>query len=413
MGKKITKNRQYYQFCAYGFLKNLRFFDPFFILFLYKIGLNYLQIGILYSIRQITINLLEIPSGIIADAFGRKKAMLFSMSSYIISFLIFYSVSSMPLLTMAMIFFGVGEAFRSGTHKAMILEYLRLNNQLDLKTRYYGSTRSCSQLGSALSALIAMSVVFYSGDLRTIFILSVVPYAINLIQLTAYPDELDGRMEKIYFKDIAAETKRSFLKFLAMIKKPFILHNLLAGSIFTALYKITKDYLQPLVKSLALGMPVFVFMQEDRHMALYIGVIYSLLYLMTSFAAKNAYRLELKVQGLYKAINISYLSGVIMLAVSGIFFKYNLTVLSVILFMGIYIVQNMRRPMVVSYLGNIIPKDVMASGLSAESQLQTIIIAVYAPVFGLIADMMGLAEAFILTGVIFIFLYPFIKIKRG
>jgi MFS family permease len=413
MDKNFVKDRQYYQFCAYGFLKNLRFFDPFFLLYLHEIGLNYLQIGILYSIRQITVNILEIPSGIIADAFGRKKSMILSMSAYLVSFVLFFLVSKMSLLSLAMIFFGIGEAFRSGTHKAMILEYLRLNNQLHLKTQYYGSTRSCSQLGSALSAFLAMIIVFYSGDLHFIFVVSTIPYIANLIQLATYPNALDGRNEEIHFKDIINHTKKALRLFVTEFKNPKILHGLFSASIFTALYKTTKDYLQPMIKSLALSLPVFVAMEQDKRTAIFIGVIYTLLYLITSYASKNSYLLERRFNRLDKAINVTYLSGVIILGISGLFLKFNIIIMAVILFVGIYVVQNFRRPMVVSYLSEIIPGKVMASGLSTESQLQTIIIIIYAPFFGFIADLAGLYAAFILTGALFLLLYPFIRISHN
>ena len=57
----------------YGFLKNLRFFDAFFILFLLEKGISFTQIGLLYAIREVITNLFELPSGILADTFGRKK----------------------------------------------------------------------------------------------------------------------------------------------------------------------------------------------------------------------------------------------------------------------------------------------------------------------------------------------------
>jgi len=413
MRDTIIKNRQYYKFCAYGFLKNLRFFDPFFLLFLHDIGLSYLQIGILYSVRQITVNILEIPSGIIADAFGRKKAMMLSMISYLISFVIFFSVSKMSLLIIAMIFFGIGEAFRSGTHKAMILEYLRLNNQLHLKTQYYGSTRSWSQLGSALSAFLAMIIVFYSGDLRFIFFVSTIPYLFNLAQLATYPNELDGKNQHIVVSDIFNYTKEAFKQFILEFKNPKVLHSLFSASIFTALYKTTKDYLQPLIKSFALSLPILLSLQQDKRTAIFIGITYTLIYLLTSLASKKSYKIERRIKHLDKAINVTYLAGVLILGISGLFLKFNMIIVAIILFIGIYIVQNIRRPFLVSFISEIIPGKMMASGLSMESQFQTIIIIIYAPLFGYITDLVGLYAAFSLTGIIFLAIYPFIRIKHN
>ena len=46
--------------------------------------------------------------------------MIQSFMAYIISFLIFYLASGFWLMMLAMTSFAFGEAFRGGTHKAMI-----------------------------------------------------------------------------------------------------------------------------------------------------------------------------------------------------------------------------------------------------------------------------------------------------
>ena len=126
------------RFSAYGFLKNLQFFDPFIVLYYLHNGLSFFEIGILLSVSTVCVNVIEIPSGAIADLYGRKNAMLASLSSYIVSFLIFFFFSTFPAMVVANIFFGIGEGFRSGTHKAMIFEWLRINDRLDEKTKVYG-----------------------------------------------------------------------------------------------------------------------------------------------------------------------------------------------------------------------------------------------------------------------------------
>ena len=168
MKQALIKDRQYYKFCFYGFIKNLRFFDPFILLFFREMGFSFLQIGVLFSIREIATNLLEIPTGIVADAFGRRRAMIFSFGTYIVSFLLFYFLPSYSLYAVAMIFFAMGEAFRTGTHKAMILAYLQQTDQIKHKVTYYGHTRACSERGAALSSLIAAALVLYSGTYRII-----------------------------------------------------------------------------------------------------------------------------------------------------------------------------------------------------------------------------------------------------
>ena len=194
--QNFNKDLQYYKFCLYGFLKNLRLFDAFILLFFLETGLSFLQIGTIYTVREIFVNILEIPSGIVADALGRRRAMIFSFIAYIISFVIFYFATHYFLFVIAIFFYAFGDAFRTGTHKAMIFEYLKIKNWEDQKVYYYGHTRSASQIGSAISSLIAATIVFYTGTFRVIFIFSVIPYFLDLLLMISYPKELDGDLKE-------------------------------------------------------------------------------------------------------------------------------------------------------------------------------------------------------------------------
>jgi MFS family permease len=162
--EKIPKNLQFYKFSAYGFLKNLRFFEPFLILFFLEMGINYIQIGILYSIRE------ELPTGIIADSFGRRKSMIFSFTSYIFSFIIFYFIPGFTSYIIAMIFFSIGEAFRTGTHKAMILSYLEIKKIKHLKIRFSSIIYYCYVPCISYRFLQnRVSCIHYSIYFRTVF----------------------------------------------------------------------------------------------------------------------------------------------------------------------------------------------------------------------------------------------------
>ena len=163
----------------YGFLKNLRFFDAFFILFLVEKGVSFTQIGILYAIRELITNILELPSGIIADSFGRKSSLAASLLIYILSFALFFLFDDFWVFIIAMSLFGAGEAFRTGTHKGMIMDYLKSRGWDEYASNYYGHTRSWSQRGSALSALLAGVIVFFGGSYQVVFLYSIVPYLPN------------------------------------------------------------------------------------------------------------------------------------------------------------------------------------------------------------------------------------------
>ena len=72
-----------FRFSLYGFLKNQRYFEPFLVLVLLEKGLTFFLVGVLVGFREIAVNLLEIPSGAVADVCGRRRSMMLSFAAYI------------------------------------------------------------------------------------------------------------------------------------------------------------------------------------------------------------------------------------------------------------------------------------------------------------------------------------------
>lgn len=410
----VPKDAMYYKFRLYGFLKNLRFFDPFIILFFREMGLSFFEIGALFSIREIATNILEIPTGVVADAFGRRKAMLFSFASYIVSFLVFYFLPGFLPYALAMVVFAFGETFRSGTHKAMILEYLRLKGIEHIKVHYYGHTRAGSQLGSAVGSLIAAGLVFYTGSYRIVFLATVVPYLLGLILFLTYPKELDG--EIIPLRGRAWERLRQRIRltgeeFLSMFRNAHTLRGLLQSAAFEGIFKAVKDYLQAILKHQALALPLFLSLSPDRRTAILVGAIYALLYLGTSFVSQNAGRIQGRLPSLSAAVNLTYVGGLGALAVAGLGAWAGVNGLAIGAFVVLYLLQNLRRPLMVGYLADVIPHRVMASGLSVESQLRTLALAALAPAVGKLADLWGIGPAILTLATAGLLLWPLLRVR--
>lgn len=395
---QIKKDRMYYRFSAYGFLKNLRFFEPFIILIFREAGLSFLQIGLLYSIRDIANNILEIPTGVFADTFGRRKAMVLAFSAYIVSFVIFFAFDGFYIYGLAMIFFAFGEAFRSGTHKALILEYLNLNDMLDQKVAYYGRTRGASQLGSAFNALIAAALLFYTGDYRSMFLATTIPYILDLFNLATYPKVLDGELANLGRDAIGTQTRSTLKDFVGIFKSLKAMRAILNSASFSALFKTSKDYLQPILESFALAIPFLVALDDVRRSGVVVGVVYFIIYLLTSAASRNSDVFSRRFRSLGRAINLTFLIGAGFLVAAGLATWWNLVVFSILVFLGFYVLQNLRKPMTVAFISDQIPHHVMASGLSVETQFTTILVAIFAPVLGALADAFGVGVALAVLG---------------
>lgn len=412
----IPKDLMYHKFRLYGFLKNLRFFDPFLILFFRETGLSFLEIGVLFSVRELSINLLEIPTGIIADAYGRRRAMLASFSFYLASLALFYLFSGIGVYMLAMVLFAFGETLRSGTHKAMILEYLKIKGILELKVDYYGHTRAASQLGSALAALIAAALVFYTGSYRVIFLATMIPYVMELVLMASYPRELDaylprmeGGLARRFIRRFGSAGRNS----LKQLGHPPLLKGLFSGAGFDALFKSTKDYLQPILESQALALPVFLSFQDNQRVAVVVGILYFLIYLATSYASSHASSVQGKFTSLPAAVNVTLFAGIAILLIVGLSSWGNVYWVALAAFLGFYVLQNVRRPMMVGYLSGLIPHHTMAAGLSAETQLRTLIMAGIAPLIGFLADQLGVGAALTVIALIAGVALPLLRVHSS
>lgn len=413
---EFKRDLQYWKFSLYGFVKNLQFFDPFLILFFREMGISFFQIGVLYSVREIITNITEIPTGIIADTLGRRSAMLFAFGSYIVSFALFYLFPSYWVYIGAMVFFALGESFRSGTHKAMIMEYLNIHNMADQKIAYYGNTRAWSQRGSALSAIIAALLVFFSGSYRSVFLWSIIPYLAGMILIASYPRELDfscdegecGEEErKKGWKDVRATVKN----FIGLFTGPKVRRALINSSLFDGVFKTVKDYVQPILKNLALALPLFTVLEGNQRVAIMSGIIYTILYLLTSVASSRASRFHSLFQNRITGLNVTYISGVLAVLGIAVFLNTGVPALAVALFVIYYLLENLRRPATLGFLSDRIKGSVMATGLSGESQLKTLMVAAFSPLFGLAADRLGLGSAMLLIALIPALLYPLLRFR--
>lgn len=388
----FKKDRQFYRFAAYGFLKNLRFFEPFIILYFREMGFSFLEIGTLYSIREITTIVCELPTGFVADIYGRRRSMVASMLAYITSFIIFYLFPNFSSFSLAMVLFGIGEACRTGTHKALILEHLRQRNILNLRVDYYGATRGASQLGSALNAILAAGLVFFSGSYRIIFPAAIIPYFINLINLATYPKALDRDLRK-------TEIRRTWGDFLLVFRDQDSRRGIFNSGVFDAFFKTSQEYLQPILKSLALALPVLMALSGQERTAILVGGVYFLIYLSTSYASRNAGRLSRKIGHKEKTLNLTFIAGAVLLVMAGSSIRVGIPGMAIVFFLLLFLLQNARRPVNITYISEKIAHQAMASGLSAESQIKTLLMAILAPTVGFLADRFDISTALIAAGV--------------
>ncbi len=346
-------------------------------------GLSFTAIGILVGIREIGVNLMEIPSGAIADVWGRKRSLMFSLLCYIVSFCVFGFAQDMWLFIPAMILYGAGEAFRTGTHKAMLFAWLTENGLQAEKKRIYGVTRSWGKIGAAFSLLPASALVFYSGDYALVFYLSTIPFALNALNIASYPSYLNASSNKPC--TITGIVSTSFESFRSTWQVPVLRSVILECMCYETLFKLAKDYVQPAIKIFALSLPFFVGMEATGRSAVCIAVVYFFMELMSAYASRKSGTLvDYYGEGMAAKLIWSAECLFFSLAVVGVF--TGMTWLTLLVLVAILIKQNLWKPILVCRCSEVCEDKHMATVLSIQSQAKSVLLAIVAPLLGWAVD---------------------------
>jgi len=387
-----------FRFSLYGFLKNQQYYEPFLVLAFLEKGLSFTMIGALIGFREVCVNLLEVPTGAVADVTGRRRAMICSFAAYIGAFLLFGLAARLWMLFAAMFFFSIGEAFRTGTHKAMIFDWLARQGREQERTRIYGLTRSWSKMGSAVSVVIAAALVFVTRSYSWIFLACIGPYLANIVNFLSYPSYLDGPPDRAASLD---KVLRTLIRALGESVRSRPLRRLLTESMaFEGVYRAGKDYLQPVLKAAALAMPFFVGLDDLRRTAILVGPVYCVLFLLGSLASRHADALcrrtgseDRAARGIW-AMNLAAFAFL----VAGVMLNWAAPVVAA--FVALAILQNFWRPILISRVAEHTEPDRAATVLSIESQAKSLAAAVLAPLLGFLVDRMPTDHKFLPVGLL-------------
>lgn len=376
------------RFSLYGFLKNFDFSEPFLILFWLSLGLNFFQIGILVAFQNVLINAMEIPSGAFADLYGRKNCMMISLASYVVSFILFAVAQSFAMLFLPLVFYAMGDAFRTGTHKAMIFDWLKINGRLDERTKVYGYTRSWSNYGSAFSVLIAAAIMIVFRDYRLVFWLSVVPGLVGLWNMYCYPDELNHRNGgTVSVRDVLLHTFSGVKK---AVSHPRLRTLVAQNMAFEGCFVVSKDFIQPLLKAQVLVLASYIALSEDRATSLGVGAVYFVLHMVSAFTSRRAHGFVKKAKSENRAALILLLAGSALFAASAFGLYTGRIYIAIAVFVVLFILQNLWVPVNVAQYDSYSDASDQATILSVASQAKAIGVAVLAPLSGLAADSVGI-----------------------
>ncbi len=391
------------RFCLYSILKNLRFFDKFFIIYLLApvetggAALSFFQTGLLAGYQALLTAILEVPSGVIADRWGRRRSLAATFTCYAIAFPLFGLSARVDdpgrvgLLVAALTLFGIGEAFRTGTHKAIMLDWVETTLPPGSASRVIGVTRFWSKMTAGVSALVGGLLVWLTGSFTWLFWGATLPAVLGVALMLSYPSRLEGAGTPG-----SAPTSGTWRERLRVfVALPGLGFLFLQSVLFESQVKAAQHYLQPFLQ----------FQLEAREIAvvggigaLLIGLYYLIQEGLGGWASWLAAPVERRLGGADRMLRLIPLVAALAMGVVALSVSRSGLVVGAVGFTTLIVLQNLRRPVFVARFDQLMDKRRRATTLSVESQARSVAYAVLAPVTGWIVDHYGLSWAFVLIG---------------
>lgn len=179
-------------------------------------GMSLSQIMIIQLFFSCAVFLLEVPSGILADNYKRKKQFLLAIMAYLIAYTIIYFSSQFLTLGIAWFIYGCGSALYSGTIDGYIVSNIRNESDDEKSLKNFLLRRQRIELYAAIVGVLIGNALYQVVGTK-IYILSCVIYLISLIYTFVSIKIPEDESKKITYK----EFKRLLigeLKTLIMLK---------------------------------------------------------------------------------------------------------------------------------------------------------------------------------------------------
>lgn len=180
-------------------------------------GITFTQVMILQAIFTISLFFLEIPTGVIADKFGRKVSLSLAGLVGAIGLLVYASYPNFWIFALGEFILAISAALISGADQAIIYDSLREIRKEKSSKEIFGRLNSVGLFALMIAAPIGSLISYYFG-LRVVMLSTAVPMIIiTLFALMLKEPEIGRKLAK----------KRDYAKTLIRGIKYFKNHKIL------------------------------------------------------------------------------------------------------------------------------------------------------------------------------------------
>lgn len=389
--KYINYDANIWKFYLYKVFTSLQVTVPIYVLFLLSNNLSMTQVMLLQSFYTLLIFFFEIPSGVFADLYGRKKSLILSSFFLTLAFLVFGLSQTYILFFLAIGLWAIAQSFKSGADQALLFDSLKMIRRTELFAKYSGRSNSLEMLVFGFSAITGGIISNYFGN-RILFFLTSILFCISIFVAFSFKEPSFHKkiIEKKYFTHLNESINFSFQH---DVVRNFIIFFAFFGSFAYLLYFI----IQPLFN-------------QGPHAKIMVSFAVSGYFLFCALGSFVSEKIIKRVHDRWLVLSIVLISAIAFIIIS----FANIWVGLIMVFINSFIVG----------VAGILANDKInqntesyhrATVLSVLNLLQKLIYALMVPFIGYIADVYTLKATFLMVGIVLIIflLYNLFTFKIG
>lgn len=350
---------------------------PIVVLFYQSNDMGMHEIFVLKAIYSIAIVAMEIPSGWMADVWGRKKTLILGSILGSGGFLLYSFSYGFWAFAVAEIILGIGHSFVSGADSAMLYDSLKAEKRSDKYIREEGKITSVGNFAEAIAGVVGGFLAAIS--LRTPFYFQ---FAVAAIAIPAAFTMVEPKIHAI-------EQSHSIKRLVQNIRNTFVSDQNLRISILLSAITGTATltfawFVQPFFK--AINLPVEMFGIFWTALNLTVGVSSVFAYKVTDFLGRKWSILSVII-----LLSAGYFLSGLVISYYGLAFLFIF-----------YLVRGIATPIFKNYINEYTGSEVRATMLSVRNFIIRIVFAGIGPLLGWITDNAGLNKAFLLAGILYL-----------
>lgn len=364
-------------YVIHSFLSRLYFFLPILVLWFRAHGFTQFEVTILLSVFFLSVTVSEIPTGIFADRFGHRQAMvLCGLLQAAGVFLLAFPSSLLPAV-LGEVLMGIGQAFYTGAKEAWLFNWLEQDQLSHRYQKDYAHSKLFEFVGMGLGSLIGGTIYVHSGRLP--FFLTAVAFlgaaVVGCFLKEPRRPSLSGAS--------AASPPRLLKGFREILSGTSRLKKLIGYDcgLFAVIFVFLVTLIQPYLKEAGLPLPYFGILFLFFHSSAMVG----------SLMARRVPEATLRGPFFF-LLALSFCAGFAGLAIM----KHPLSFLVVA---ALNLSWGLFFPTTSQVLNRLIPSHARATILSTQDFLQHLLFVILAPLLGLATDHWGLSPAlYLLSG---------------